>query len=82
MRFVFSAEPTSDAEIVEVRRLATVYLSLGDTNHGVVCGHASQSEPRMRRDRASRGVGAQSSGLRIFRRKICAKAVGTGPAFS
>jgi hypothetical protein len=32
MRFVFSAEATPDAEIVEVWRQATVYLSLGDTD--------------------------------------------------
>jgi hypothetical protein len=35
MRFVFSAEATLDAEIVEVWRLTAVYLGLGDTNHGV-----------------------------------------------
>ena len=81
MRFVFSAEATPDAEIGEVRRLATVYLSLGDTNHGVVCGHASQSEPRMRRDWTGRDVCAQSSGWRISRRKVDASRVGTGRAF-
>jgi hypothetical protein len=81
MRFVFSAEATPDAEIVEVRRLATVDLSLGDTNHGVVCGHASQSEPRMRREKIDRGVCAQSGSLRIFRKKIGAKAIGAGQAF-
>ena len=54
MRFVFSAEATPDAEIVEVRRLATVYLRLGDTNHGVWCGHANQSEASMRRERIDR----------------------------
>ena len=35
MRFVFSAEATPDAEIVEVWRLATVYLKLGDAHHDV-----------------------------------------------
>ncbi len=35
MRFVFSAKAAPDAEIVEVRRLEAVYLSLGDADHGV-----------------------------------------------
>jgi len=45
MRFVFSAEATPDAEIVEVRRLEGAYLSPGDAHHDVVRGHARQSEP-------------------------------------
>jgi len=45
MRFVFSAEATPGAKIVEVRRLDTVYWSLGNANHGVSGGHARQTEP-------------------------------------
>jgi hypothetical protein len=44
MRFVLSADVATDAEIGEVVRLEALYVSLGDTNHGMWCGYASQSE--------------------------------------
>ena len=81
MRFVLPAEATPNAEIGEVRRLEAVYLSLGDTNHGMVCGYASQTEPRMRRDGTGRDVCAQSGGWRISGRKVCTKAIEKGRAF-